>query len=293
MRIIVDCDDTALWTLKALCERYNADYNDNITPDVFDEWAMAPKVKPECGEKIYNYFLLPELYADVEPMPGAVQAIDKLREMDHEVLFATANTNPAILPCLRRHGLLLEHYSSIGYAQIYNKDWLKADLIVDDKPETVMNFPGLGILFDRKHNQSFNWMWRAHNWNEVIELVSKYQPCDDEPVELPPLHPTEQKCPEQAAAFREIIEKMYAVHLSKNQDYSPANVLGAGEVGLMTRTWDKVSRLMNLTGFKIDVSLKSFEPPCRPKNESVDDNLMDLAVYSIIWQIYRQGKWGK
>jgi hypothetical protein len=114
--------------------------------------------------------------------------------------------------------------------------------------------------------------------------------CDDT---TPAPHPTELRCPEQAAAFREIIERMYTVHLEKNQDYSPANILGTGESGLMTRTWDKVSRLMNLIGFKIDVSLKSFEPPRQPKNESIEDNLMDLAVYSIIWQIYRQGKWGK
>ena len=106
-------------------------------------------------------------------------------------------------------------------------------------------------------------------------------------------HPTEIARPEQVEAFREIIEKMYVTHLEKNFDYSPANILGTGEPGLMTRVWDKVARLMNLMGFKIEIASSRYEQPCQPKNESIDDTILDLAVYAIIWQIYRQGKWGK
>jgi 5'-nucleotidase len=291
--IIVDIDDTIADLLTVWLSRYNADYNDHLTRDDITAWDMTKFVKPECGVKIYDYLKDEHIYDEIEPIPGALMGVTKLRGMGHHILFVTANIHREKWEWLKRHGFLSKTWTSQDYICCYDKHLIKADAIIDDKPETIDRFPGLAILFDRPHNQVYNALWRAHNWDEVIELISKYQPCDDEPVEPPPLHPTEQKCPEQATAFREIIEKMYAVHLSKNQDYSPANILGAGQVGLMTRTWDKVSRLMNLTGFKIDVSLRSFEPPCQPKNESVDDNLMDLAVYSIIWQIYRQGKWGK
>lgn len=106
-------------------------------------------------------------------------------------------------------------------------------------------------------------------------------------------HITEERCPEQAAGFKEIIEQMYQVHLDKNADYSPANILGTGEIGIIVRMWDKMARLMNLLGFDIEVSFIKYKTPIEAKNESIDDTLIDMAVYSIIGLLYRKGKWGK
>lgn len=47
---------------------------------------------------------------------------------------------------------------------------------------------------------------------------------------LPSLHPTEINCPQQCQAYAETLGQMYRTHLSKNEDYSPANILVAGEV---------------------------------------------------------------
>ena len=60
----------------------------------------------------------------------------------------------------------------------------------------------------------------------------------------------------------------------------------------MTRVWDKVARLMNLTGFRLEVETATFAEPKDPKNESLADNLLDLAVYAIIWMLHRSGQWG-
>ena len=105
-------------------------------------------------------------------------------------------------------------------------------------------------------------------------------------------HETERKNPNQAARFKEIIEEMYQVHLDKNADYSPANVLGVGEIGLVVRLWDKMTRLMNLLGFEIDVKFVEYRGPKEARNESITDTYMDMAVYAIIARLYREGKWG-
>jgi hypothetical protein len=110
--------------------------------------------------------------------------------------------------------------------------------------------------------------------------------------DLPEQHPTELRNPNQAKAFREITGQMYRMHLRKNADYSPANILGTGEIGLATRMWDKMARLLNLTGFNITISSSTFGVPKAPKNEAIEDTIMDLAVYSIISLIHRRGKWG-
>jgi len=143
-----------------------------------------------------------------------------------------------------------------------------------------------------------------------------------------PMHPTEQKFPEQVKVFRDTIEKMYETHLKKNQDDSPANILVAGEMGVLIRIWDKFCRICNLMGTPFPamepkltalVSLINKEPQmskekvvyelekiikeCQfdfskvkekvPVNESIDDAYMDLAVYAVIGFITRQGKWGR
>jgi nucleoside 2-deoxyribosyltransferase len=110
---------------------------------------------------------------------------------------------------------------------------------------------------------------------------------------IPPLHPTEVNRLKQTSAFIDAVMTMYRTHLDKNADYSPANILGTGEVGLVTRLWDKVARLLNLTGFKIEIASSSFDHPMKPKNESIDDAYMDLAVYGIIGILLRKGLWGQ
>ena len=130
---------------------------------------------------------------------------------------------------------------------------------------------------------------------EGIPIYSEYT--------LPPLHPTEISCPEQSAEFLSIVMRMYRMHLDKNADYSPANILGPGMVGIATRLWDKLTRFINLSGFPLKV--KQFKNSTQitfyhkqvqlktPKAESIEDTLLDTAVYSIIALLLGKGKWGK
>lgn len=111
--------------------------------------------------------------------------------------------------------------------------------------------------------------------------------------EIPPLHQTEMRSPIQVKAFLETVMQMYRIHLSKNADYSPMNVLGTGEIGLITRVWDKTARLLNLTGFRINAEMVGFEAPKQPRHESIDDTYLDLSVYAIIGLLLRKGQWGK
>lgn len=75
---------------------------------------------------------------------------------------------------------------------------------------------------------------------------------------------------------------------------SPANILATGEVGLITRLWDKTARLLNLMGFRFMISeAGQYTAPTEPKHESIEDTYMDMAVYAIIGLLLRKGVWGK
>ena len=109
-----------------------------------------------------------------------------------------------------------------------------------------------------------------------------------------PLHLTEQRCPVQCDAFMTEIMKLYRVHLSKNADYSPANILGTGAVGVTVRLWDKMARIMNLMGFDLKVQTCEYKPHNRSaKHEAIEDSFLDMSCYAIIAKLLSEGKWGR
>ena len=97
--------------------------------------------------------------------------------------------------------------------------------------------------------------------------------------------------PEQFSEYQNILNQMMVLHKQKSEDYSPWNVKGGGEVGVAVRIWDKTARLMNLLGW--DIGTGKISKSKSPKNESIEDTLLDLASYAIILLIVLRGKWGK
>lgn len=165
-----------------------------------------------------------------------------------------------------------EEYATINYEQ-----FIAGDLTMIARCDALVMVPG----WEGSRGARTEW---AHATSLGIPIYVS--------PDLPLLHPTEQRCPEQCRAFVEILGKMYRTHLSKNADYSPANILATGEIGLITRLWDKTARLMNLIGFRFRVIYEGFELPKQPKHEAIEDTYTDEAVYAIIGLLLRQGKWG-
>ncbi|MBT4124166.1 MAG: DUF1599 domain-containing protein [Candidatus Pacebacteria bacterium] len=83
-------------------------------------------------------------------------------------------------------------------------------------------------------------------------------------------------------AFQEICEEMVRVFIAKNKDYGKDNILDTGELGILFRSNDKLRRLQNL-----------LTAGNNPKNESLDDSWMDIAVYAVIALLVRSGKFKK
>ena len=156
--------------------------------------------------------------------------------------------------------------------------WLNGDLEMVTRCDAMVVLPG--------------WEASAGTKGEIQYAEARKIPVHYYP-DLPPISTTEQLRPQQVHGFIDILMSMYRVHLQKNADYSPANILGTGEIGLMTRVWDKVARLMNLFGFKIEITSSCFEHPSAPKCEAIEDTILDLAVYAVIWQLLRRSEWGK
>lgn len=111
--------------------------------------------------------------------------------------------------------------------------------------------------------------------------------------DLPELHPTEVRCPQQVRAFGEFAGIMLRTHLRKNADYGSANMALTGQIGLAVRLWDKVGRMLNLMGFELHVTAPTFTGPKKAANESLVDTCLDTGTYGGIGWIMMRGEWGK
>ena len=167
---------------------------------------------------------------------------------------------------------------SLADKEVEASRWLGGDLEIVARCDAVVVLP--------------NWEQSEGTKGEIAFAKERNIPITYYP-ELPAIPITEMKRPQQVKGYMDVIMQGYRVHLAKNADYSPANILGAGEIGLATRVWDKIARLLNLIGFSIEISESTYDKPKVAKNESLEDNLLDLSVYAVIWQLFRKGVWGK
>jgi len=83
-------------------------------------------------------------------------------------------------------------------------------------------------------------------------------------------------------AFETETKNLLRLFIKKHKDYGKNNILDTGEMGVLFRVKDKISRLKHL-----------LETKKSPENETIEDNWMDTAVYAIIALIYRKGLFKK
>jgi len=104
----------------------------------------------------------------------------------------------------------------------------------------------------------------------------------------------EKRYPQMTEKFKQLCADQYITFLKKQHDYGPSNIamgtqlkdetdLKLAMTGLTVRLNDKMSRLLNLV----------INKSTTPKNESVEDTLKDMSVYSKIALVVLDWKWAK
>ena len=173
MNIGIDLDDVVCDLGNAWILKYNQDYNDNLKKEDILQWDVSKFVKKECGKKVFGYFNDPTLYLNCLEIPNSLNCINILKEQGHNILFISAcmpKTMEAKYEWLKKHNYI----NSINeFIAIYDKSLINVDILLDDKPETIENFPKKGVLFSQPWNQNYN-LPRVNDWEEFIKFVKKY-----------------------------------------------------------------------------------------------------------------------
>ena len=84
-------------------------------------------------------------------------------------------------------------------------------------------------------------------------------------------------------SFQKICDELLATFIQKHKDYGKGNIISIKELGITFRLAEKIERLKNLL----------MNPTQTPANESIVDNVKDIAVYAVILEMFRRGEFQK
>jgi len=187
LEILTDLDGIVANLLGPWLAAYNKEWAANLTPGDIPEWYIENVVNPACGKDVYKY-LTPQMFRDLEPLPGAVKAISDLRDMGHTVMVCTATVCPEIasekMKWIKRHlNIPLEDVFIC-----YRKSMVMADILIDDSPlnaEKVRQYQPntklISIAYPyNKCTESITdcraegWADTEKAWKSIVEYIEAY-----------------------------------------------------------------------------------------------------------------------
>lgn len=158
--------------------RYNLDYNDSLKPEGIHQWDITQAVKQECGHKIFDYLMHPDLYDLVPLVEFAQEGVAQLREWGYRVVFVTSCTKNMAdqkWEWLERFGFLeptkMQHADLI---LAHDKSLINADLLIDDHVGNFKDWTRPGILLTTPPNKAAVMkpnVKRAMNWPDIVLMI--------------------------------------------------------------------------------------------------------------------------
>ncbi len=177
----LDVDDVLLDLMPRWLQEYNEEWGDSLHVKDITSWEFYKYVLPQCGKRIYHY-LRPQMYQHVEPLAGAADFVQAIRDRGHTPRYITACGDPKKLKlhkafatakwdALIRHSIAMD-----GELLLPGKDKSRApvDMLIDDRIHNVAEFRnGLGVLFTQPWNRS-SFLTRARSYEDALDLIDRY-----------------------------------------------------------------------------------------------------------------------
>ncbi len=172
MIIGLDVDGVLADTMTPWLARYNAEFDDNLTPEDITDWSIHDFVKPEARKRIYR-LMDASIYDDTLPIAGALQGVRELRCLGHRIIFITSsmeNQWGAKYGWLKRHGFI---EARKDYFEAADKALVAADLLLDDYHTNVMRFSILrrAVLFNQPWNRRYYDLPRVCSWPDFTSYI--------------------------------------------------------------------------------------------------------------------------
>lgn len=171
--ILIDVDNVVADLITPWLNWYNNTYVDDLKPQDITDWDIAKFVKPECGQRIYDFVSSPGVYYTVvKPVKHSRKVIKALQEKGNRVVFITA-INDYVKDGVKLNWLNCNGFdvSPINYYEMNDKSNADGDLFIDDgwhniSSSSIKN----SYLYTRPWNIKYEYDKRVSNWKEIAKL---------------------------------------------------------------------------------------------------------------------------
>jgi len=172
LRIAVDMDEVIADAFGKHLSQYNQRVGASLTPEMVSKEGLAALIPAELRE---DYLAVPHadgFFADLKVMEGSQEALLELSQ-NHDV-YITSAAMEVPSSFADKFQWMEIHFPFIPPSRIVfcgDKNIVNADVLIDDRSRHFKGFRGTGILFTAPHNANEAAPLRAHNWNDVLEIL--------------------------------------------------------------------------------------------------------------------------
>lgn len=185
MRILIDMDDIVVDLQTEWYRVYNEESGDDLTPEKVVDWDTSKFIKDE-PEFLYSIFSRPGFFDGLQPLPGAIEGVTALAALGHEIRFCSASPSPdasrAKMEWVDRHFARLGWRGHKMVILCHEKDWIEADVLIDDKPATLIawgeRWDGREITIEYPYNRGLDYVEYAGSyldteiaWSRIVRKL--------------------------------------------------------------------------------------------------------------------------
>jgi len=176
MTILIDMDDVLEQLVNGWTAYLNKTYGTEVSPDAVTDWDVSLAFPTLTKEQVYSVTMQDELWDYVYPMPGADEVLRRLLAEGHELFVVTATTYETLRAKMDK--VLFKYFPYIDWQHVIItgcKGMVKGDVLIDDRPQNLLDGSYRRILFTARHNRGFDaasiGAVRCDTWEDVYEAV--------------------------------------------------------------------------------------------------------------------------
>ena len=175
LRIVLDADGVLADTMTKVLTLYNQEYGETVSLSDVHSWHLNQVEKP--GTSMRKYFNQPGFFRDLEPLPGAREAVREMAADGHDLFVATISPPNGLQD---KFQWIREHFPEIPPKNILlvgRKDLISCTILLDDHHENLIpgNHVRHPLLFDSPWNQNVpeQGFRRVFGWEDFLRHVRK------------------------------------------------------------------------------------------------------------------------
>jgi 5'-nucleotidase len=189
-RVLIDMDEVVVDMLNPWLERYNADWNGDLTRADIKSWDVLEYVRPEAREDMWAYLMEPDFFDGLEPLPGAISGISRIITHGWDPWIVSTPTGPesaaSKLRWVDRHLKWTCGISTRETVLIEDKASIRCDAIIDDRPSNLTDMMSRNpdvvvIAMGTPYNEYLSgdvdlWVSRDDTelaWGRIVDFMSR------------------------------------------------------------------------------------------------------------------------